>query len=58
MAWENIGLDGIQDCDHFLKSGEALLGGNVGFFMAPTMHFLSRHAWNNFMEFMRKHRNV
>ncbi len=54
-AWENIGLEGIQECDHYLTGGEKLLNGNVGFFMAPTMHFLSRHAWSNYMEFMRIH---
>lgn len=56
-AWENMGLYGIQECDHFLTPGERLLDGNVGFFMAPTKHFLSRHAWNNYMEFMRRHLN-
>ena len=56
-AWENMGLDGMQECDHYLTGGEKLLDGNVGLFMAPTMHFLSRHAWINYMEFMRKHLN-
>ncbi|MBQ8740331.1 MAG: hypothetical protein IJY79_02135 [Clostridia bacterium] len=56
-AWESMGLDGIEECDHYLTGGEKLLNGNVGFFMAPTMHFLSRHAWQNYMEFMRIHRN-
>ncbi len=56
-AWEKMGLDGMQECDHYLTGGEKLLDGNVGFFMAPTMHFLSRHAWNNYMEFMRRHLN-
>ena len=56
-AWEKLGLDGIEECDHFLTPGERLLNGNVGFFMAPTKHFLSRHAWNNYMEFMRRHLN-
>lgn len=56
-AWENMGLDGIEECDHFLTPGETLLNGNVGFFMAPTKHFLSRHAWNNYIEFMRRHLN-
>ncbi|MBQ7045401.1 MAG: hypothetical protein IJN65_02795 [Clostridia bacterium] len=55
--WEEQGLYGMQECDHYLTGGEKLLNGNVGFFMAPTMHFLSRHAWNNFMEFMRIHRH-
>ena len=56
-AWEDMGLDGIEECDHFLTAGEKLLQGNVGFFMAPTKHFLSRHAWNNYIEFMLKHLN-
>lgn len=56
-AWVNAGLDGMQKCDNYLTAGEKLLDGNVGFFMAPTMHFLSRHAWNNYMEFMRIHRH-
>ena len=56
-AWEKMGLGGIQECDHFLTAGEKLLEGNVGFFMAPTKHFLSRHAWNNYIKFMLKHLN-
>lgn len=56
-AWEMLGLDGMQECDHYLTAEEKLLDGNVGFFMSPTKHFLSRYAWNNFMEFMRKHLN-
>ena len=56
-AWEKLGLDGIEECDHYLTAGEKLLQGNVGFFMSPTKHFLSRFAWNNFIEFMRKHLN-
>ena len=55
--WEKLGLDGIEECDHYLTAGEALLDGNVGFFVSPTKHFLSRHAWNNFMDFMRRHLN-
>ena len=56
-AWEKLGLDGIIDCDHYLKPDEKLLKGNVGFSMTPTTHFLSRHAWHNYMEFMRIHRH-
>lgn len=51
-----IGLVGIQECDHFLTEGEKLLEGNVGFFMSPTPHSLSNHAWHDFMEFMRIHK--
>lgn len=56
-AWKKAGIDGIENCDHFLVGGEKLLNGNVGLFMSPTMHFLSRHAWQDFMEFMRIHRH-
>ncbi len=55
--WENMGLVGLQNCDHYLTPGERLLEGNIGYCMTPTTHFLSRHAWNNYMEFMRIHRH-
>ena len=56
-AWEKLGLVGLQECDHYLTPGERLLNGNVGYSMTPTTHFLSRHAWINYMEFMRIHRH-
>lgn len=56
-AWEKFGLAGLQECDHYLTPDEKLLNGNVGYSMTPTTHFLSRHAWINYMEFMRIHRH-
>ena len=56
-AWEKLGLVGLQECDHYLVPGEKLLQGNIGYCMTPTTHFLSRHAWINYMEFMRIHRH-
>ena len=56
-SWEKLGLIGLQECDHYLVPGEKLLNGNVGYSMTPTTHFLSRHAWINYMEFMRIHRH-
>ena len=56
-AWEKFGLVGLQECDHYLTPGEKLLNGNIGYSMTPTTHFLSRHAWINYMEFMRIHRH-
>ena len=56
-AWERIGLVGLEECDHYLNPNEKLFKGNVGFSMTATTHFLSRHAWNNYMEFMRIHRH-
>ena len=56
-AWEKLGLIGLEECDHYLTPGEKLLNGNIGYSMTPTTHFLSRHAWINYMEFMRIHRH-
>lgn len=56
-AWENMGLVGLQECDCYLAPDEKLLNGNVGYSITPTTHFLSRHAWRNYMEFMRIHRH-
>ena len=56
-AWEKLGLVGLQECDHYLAPDEKLLNGNVGYSMTPTTHFLSRHAWHNYMEFMRINRH-
>lgn len=55
--WEDMGLMGLQECDHYICPNEKLFDGNIGIFMTPTMHFLSRHAWNGFMEFILKHKN-
>ncbi len=55
--WENMGLMGLQEFDHYLEPKESLLEGNVGFFMSPTMHFMSRYAWGKYLEFIRKHRH-
>ena len=57
-AWEKFGINGIIGSDHYISPNEKLLEGNIGIFMTPTHHFLSRHAWENFMEFMRKHKNL
>ena len=56
-AWEKLGLVGLEECDHYLAPDEKLLRGNIGYSMTATTHFLSRHAWHNYMEFMRLHRH-
>ena len=56
-AWEKMGLKGLQECDRYLNPDEKLLHGNVGYSITPTTHFLSRHAWQNYMEFMRINRH-
>ena len=57
-AWENMGLKGLQGSDHYILPKETMMQGDVGIFMTPTHHFMSRHAWNNFMEFMRIHKKA
>ena len=56
-AWEKLGLVGLEECDHYLKPDEKLLNGNIGYSMTPTTHFLSRHAWHNYMEFIQINRH-
>ena len=56
-AWEKLGLVGLQECDHYLAPEEKLLNGNVGYSVTATTHFLSRHAWHNYMKFMRNNRH-
>ena len=56
-AWEKLGLVGLEECKNYLNPNERLLNGNVGYGITPTTHFLSRHSWHNYMEFMRIHRH-
>lgn len=56
-AWENAGLPGIVGCDRFLQPGEALLEGRVGYCMVEHNHFLSRHCWHRYLEFIEKHKD-
>lgn len=56
-AWETAGLPGILGCDHFLAPGEALLEGRVGYFKVDFFHFLSRHCWQRYLQFIEQHKN-
>lgn len=55
-AWENAGLSGLIGSDLYLQPGEALTDGHVGFFLIHSQHFLSRHGWRRFLEFVKKHK--
>ncbi len=55
--WEREGYDGLLGSDHYLAPGESLDDGRVGFFMIDSHHFLSRHGWRNFLNFVEKHKN-
>lgn len=55
--WKKAGLDGMADTENFLKAGESLLDGRMGYFMIHSKHFLSRHSWKRCMEFIEKNKN-
>ncbi len=54
--WEKIGLTGLENCGGYLTAGESLDGGHVGYAMIHSKHFLSRHSWRNFLNFVKKHK--
>jgi hypothetical protein len=55
-AFEAQGLVGMTDADRFPEPGEVRLDGHIGFYYAPTAHFLGRRNWNYFIDFIEKHR--
>ncbi len=55
-AWEENGHTGFV-CDKIAAPKEAFLKGRVGYFMIESHHFMSRHGWRFYMEFIEKHRN-
>ncbi len=57
-AWENMGFSGLIGPDRYLNPGEALTDGNVGYFLIHSLHFLSRHGWKYFLEFIEKHKKT
>ena len=55
-AWEKKGLEGVIGCDTPVTPGTAWLDGHLGFFMIDAHHYLSRHSWRRFYEFIMKHK--
>lgn len=55
-AFERMGLEGLVDGNRPLSEGEASLLGHVGFFLIRSKHFLSRHSWRYFMQFLERHK--
>ena len=54
-AWEREGTLGLVAPDCYPEPGETYLDGNVGFCYFHMRHFMSRHAWRCFLEFIKKH---
>ena len=55
-AWESMGLSGLVGPNRYLESGETLEDGHVGYFLIHSLHFLSRHCWRHFLDFIEKHK--
>ena len=55
-AWEKAGLQGTS-FDDIIEAGNASLDGRVGYFKLNSQHFMSRHGWRRFIEFIELHKN-
>lgn len=53
-AWND---NAMQECGRYLSEGESLLDGHIGYFVVRSKHFLSRHGWENCVEFITRHMN-
>ena len=54
-AFEAAGVMGMSDCDRYPVPGEVRLDGHIGFYYAPTEHFLGRRNWGYFIDFIERH---
>ena len=57
VAYQNLGLKGLIHNDKFPEVNESLLSGRIGYFLREGVHFLSRHDWNNYMNFIDLHKD-
>lgn len=55
QAWEREGLDGLVAPDRYPETGESFLNGHVGFYCLKMKHFMSRHGWRHFLDFIKNH---
>lgn len=55
--YELYGKKGLIHFDKYLEAGEKLLDGNIGYHVRDGWHYLSRHDWNTFIEYIKKHEN-
>lgn len=54
--YEKFGLTGLVHNDALPAPGDCFPEGRVGYHMRKGPHFLSRHDWNRYMDYMRHHR--
>ena len=56
-VFEAAGVVGMTDPDRYPVPGEVRLDGHIGFYYAPTPHFLGRRTWNYFIDYILAHKN-
>lgn len=55
-AWERMGLSGLLNADdRYLTPDEVRPDGHVGICQSNTFHYLTRHNWKRFLDFMEQH---
>ena len=55
-AFEALGLYGLIAPENPPRPYASFLNGHIGYFLRPGSHYFSRWDWNNYMEFIRRHR--
>lgn len=56
-AYEKMGFYGLVCGDEMAKSGDVFHEGRIGYHRTEGAHFLSRHDWNKYMDYMQLHKN-
>jgi len=52
-AWEVNGLTGFVHPDRLPENWDRFADGNIGYHLRPGTHFLSRHDWVRYCDFIR-----
>ena len=55
--YEKLGLKGLISEDKFPEINERFIDGRIGYHLREGVHYLSRHDWNNYMDFIDLHKN-
>ncbi len=53
-AWEETNLTGFVHPNRLPECGEVFQDGNIGYHLREGGHFLSRHDWRRFCEYLKK----
>ncbi|MBQ4639266.1 MAG: hypothetical protein IJB69_01960 [Clostridia bacterium] len=51
-AWELLGLPGFVGADRLPKPGDVFHEGSIGYHLRTGCHYLSRHDWMHYMDFL------